>query len=318
MHEDGVFLGQLHQRGVDLKGLEKIVALGGIVVAHRNPGIRHDAIRARDSLLRIVAQHHILAVLQPGAQFRIGGQFLGAGDIELEAELDRRMRPAGEHIVAVAAPADRSACDGAFMFLIGQNIRHHLAGMGPFGQAVDHRDGGIERQFLDHLMVQQADHDGINIARDHPRRVGHGFLARQLHLIAGQHQGGAAQLPRRHVERDAGAGGLLVKDHRQHLAVQRPVRIGHALGQAAPARFALLGVVNQGAQGGAVMIGNIEKMPGLVAYGSVHWAAAFCDSSAVAAWCMNSMPSRTSDSERVRGGNSRTTLSPAGSTTRPA
>ena len=45
-------------------------------------------------------------------------------------------------------------------------------------------------------------------------------------------------MPRRHVEGNTGAGGLLVEDHRQHLAVQRLVGVGHALGPAAAAQLA--------------------------------------------------------------------------------
>ncbi len=201
-----------------------------------------------------------LRALGPMDHFRIGSKLARRRHAQGEAEPLGGMHPGGEHIVAVAAPGHGGALDGAAMFLEGHHIRHHLGGMAPFGQPVDDRNGGVGGQFLHHLVIQKADHDGIDIARDHPRRVGDGFLARQLHLVAGQHQGGAAQLAHRHIEGDAGAGGLLVEDHRQHAAGQRRVGIGDALGPSGARGLARLGVVDDAAQGGAVVIGQIEKM----------------------------------------------------------
>src|SRR6185503_13738750 len=149
------------------------------------------------------------------------------------------------------------------------------------------------------------------------RRVGDGFFPRQLHFIAGEHQHAAAQLPRRHVEGNAGAGGLLVEDHGQHLAFQRLVGIGHGLGPAGTRQLALARIRYDGFQRGAVMVRQVQKMPGLVPEGGVHWAAAFSASIWDAVLFNTSMPSRASASLKVRGGSIRTTLSPAGSTIRP-
>jgi hypothetical protein len=36
-------------------------------------------------------------------------------------------------------------------------------------------------------MVENADHDGIDVARQHPRRVGDGLAAAELHFRTRQH-----------------------------------------------------------------------------------------------------------------------------------
>ena len=41
----------------------------------------------------------------------------------------------------------------------------------------------LSRQLVHHLVIQQADHDGIDIARQHARGVGHGLPAAELHFL---------------------------------------------------------------------------------------------------------------------------------------
>ena len=76
-------------------------------------------------------------------------------------------------------------------------------------------------QFHQPVMRGGADHDGVDIARQHLGGVGDGLAAAELHLGAGQHDGLAAELAHADVEGDARAGRRLVEDHRQHLALER-------------------------------------------------------------------------------------------------
>ena len=55
------------------------------------------------------------------------------------------------------------------------------------------------------VVVEDADHDRVDIARQHPGGVGDGLAAAELHLAAGQHDRLAAELAHADVEGDAGA-----------------------------------------------------------------------------------------------------------------
>ncbi len=107
------------------------------------------------------------------------------------------------------------------MLFESEDVRHHLAGMGLLGQAVDDRNRRVARQFLHVGMVENADHDRVDIARKNARGVGEGFAAAQLHLGARKHDRFAAELAHRQIERDARARRGTIEDHRQRLARQR-------------------------------------------------------------------------------------------------
>ena len=53
------------------------------------------------------------------------------------------------------------------------------------------------------LMIEDADHDGINVTRQHTRGVGERLAASQLHFLRGQQDRFAAKLPHGNIERDA-------------------------------------------------------------------------------------------------------------------
>ena len=72
-------------------------------------------------------------------------------------------------------------------------------------------------------MIGRADHDRIDIARQNLGRVANRLGAAELHLGARQEQRLAAELAHADIEGDAGAGGGLFEDHRQHLAGERLV-----------------------------------------------------------------------------------------------
>ncbi len=108
-------------------------------------------------------------------------------DIELELETLGGMRPGRQHVVVVAGPGHRPALDRAAMLFVGHEVGHHLARVRAPCQAVDDGHRRIFRQLQQGLVIEDADHDGVDIARQHARRVGDGLAAAELHLGAGQH-----------------------------------------------------------------------------------------------------------------------------------
>ena len=90
------------------------------------------------------------------------------------------MNPAGRDIVAVAAPGHDLAGDRPLLFLQGHHVGHDLAGVRGVGQPVDHRHGGVARQIVEFARLVGADHDRVDIARQHARGVGHGLAAAEL------------------------------------------------------------------------------------------------------------------------------------------
>src|SRR5215470_277226 len=203
--------------------------------------------------------------------------------------------------------------------------------MGAPRQPVDHWNSGVARELRQHLVIKRADHDGIDIARQHARRIGDGLAATELHLLASQHRGLATELAHRHVERNPRASRRLVEDHCQHLA-------GNFLvGLAAPAPFHGATVLDDGAKVTRPNIDQIEKMARLGVHESTLAAfpptlpspasgggfrrgagerteGAFsrcARSMRAAARSIRSNASAISGSSMISGGSSRTTLSPA-------
>src|SRR3546814_9716525 len=105
-----------------------------------------------------------------------------------------------------------------------------LAGVRVVGQAVYHRHGGVSGQVDDLLVIVGADHDRIDKARENPGGVGDGLPAPKLGGARLHHYGAAAKLTHRHVERNAGAGRVLLEDHRPRVPRKGCVRVGRALG----------------------------------------------------------------------------------------
>jgi hypothetical protein len=112
------------------------------------------------------------------------------------------------------------------MLLIGHDIRHHLAGMREPRQAVDDRHGRILRELHQRVMIEDADHDDVDEARQHACGVGDGLAATELHFGAGEHHDFAAELAHADLERHAGARRGLFEDHRQRLVLERTIGLG--------------------------------------------------------------------------------------------
>ena len=117
-------------------------------------------------------------------------------------------------------------------------------------------------QRLDLGVIVGADHDGIDHPAQHAGGVGDALAPADLHPARFHDDGAAAQLTHRHVEGNARAGRVLLEDHRQHMAGQRRIGIGLALGPTDARDLTRLRVGKDRPQRVASRIGQIEKMPG--------------------------------------------------------
>ena len=109
------------------------------------------------------------------------------------------------------------------MLADGHQVRQNLAGMAEVGQTVDDRDRAVLRQVLDLLLCIGADHDAVQIAGQNARGILHRLAAADLQVTVGQEQRLTAELIHAGFEGDAGAGGGLLEDHAEALALQMAV-----------------------------------------------------------------------------------------------
>ena len=181
VHEQRVGLGAGHQLFVDPIGGEFVVALLALLHAHRNPGVGHHQVGILDRVLRRCGEHHLAALLtHPLQQATARPERARPGQAQAEAETDGRLHPRPGDIVGIAAPGDRAAGDAAAVLLVGHHVGHQLARMRLVGQAVDHRDGRVLREFRQFLRIVGPDHDRIDVAGEHARRVRHALAAAHL------------------------------------------------------------------------------------------------------------------------------------------
>ena len=232
VQEDGVRPRPRHQAFVHPVGREQIVAALFLAVVHRNPDVGNDRIRIAHGGNGIVMDAHPRAVrLRPGERFRRRAALRRAADGEIEIETRRGMDPARRDIVAVAAPGDALAGNGAALLLEGHHVRHQLAGVRAVRQPVDDRHFGIFGKLGQLVVIVGADHDRIDIARQHPRRVRPALAALDLAVLAGEHDDMPAQLAHRDLEGDARAGRGLLEDHGEHPAFERTRRVARLEGE---------------------------------------------------------------------------------------
>src|SRR6516165_9849192 len=170
------------------------------------------------------------------------------------------------------------------------------------------------RQLIQLSRLFGADHDRVDIARQHARRVGHGFASPELSVGAVEKDRVAAEMTHRHLERHAGPRRRFLEDHRQGLAGERPV---------APAVLVSEAKTEDASQCRAVELIEIEKMPrrsgrrALPAdYRRFAREAPHVGHSA-ATLRMTPSASSTSRSPTISGGRMRSTFSPAVRHNRP-
>ena len=106
--------------------------------------------------------------------------------------------------------------------------------MQQIGQPVDHGHVGVLRELLDVLVREGADHDAVDVARQHARRVGDRLAAAELHVARREEQRVSAELERADLERDARSRARLHEDHGERLSGERLLVVlpgAHPLGE---------------------------------------------------------------------------------------
>src|SRR5258708_6258226 len=191
------------------------------------------------------------------------------------------------------------------MVLEGPQVRHDLAGVRAPRQPVDDGHGGMRRKLQQCIMVEDADHDRIDVTRQHARGIGDGLAAAELHFRTRQHDGLAAELTHADVERHPRSGRWPLENHRQCLAFERLVDLMRLL-------LRLHGDAGRQhvAQFLRRQLADIQE----VTKGLAHHPAAFLGlstDSATQARSRRCTDSSISDSETIKGARKRTTLSPA-------
>ena len=258
MHHDGVGGRPLQQLRVHLVGREQIVPAAHLPLAfvgHGDPGVGHHAARAGDRCMRVRRQLYPRArAPRPIHELGRRGEFGRGRDAQGEVEPRGGLNETLRDIVAVAGPGDHLARDGAAMLLEGHHVGHQLAGMRHIGEAIDHRHGRVFGQLAQLCHAVGAQHDRIDIARQHARRVGDTLATAKLHLLAREDDGVAAELADADLERHARAGGGLFEDQRDGFAGERLALDPAALGQHAK--------IDHAAQRGGVVVHQFQEVPG--------------------------------------------------------
>src|SRR5499433_2706699 len=213
------------------------------------------------------------------------------------------MHPRGKNVVGVTGPGHGLAANGSAVLLERHHIGEHLAWMRATCETVDDRHGRVPRELGQHVMIERAHHDDVDVAREDPRRVGDGLPSPELHLLAGQQDGRAPELAHGDVEGYARAGRRLVEDHGKRAPLERARA-------AIAARFHGAARLDHPTQ---LLRGDVDEIEEVAAF---HLAAPrFCSVSCALAMRAQArsrrlIASATSSSLMMSGGSSRTTLSP--------
>ena len=214
-------MGNAHQLFVYLVAGKNLAAFGGFaLLAHAGPNVGVNGVGIGCGGKDIVGELELVAILLGKCKHGgVGLVALGGGDGDLHAGLEAADDEGVGHVVAIADVA-HVHIQAALVLPHRLQIRQHLAGMAEVGQAVDDRDGAVLGQVFHFLLGKGADHDAVQIAAQNAGGVFHGFAAADLQVVGRKEHAHAAQLVDAGLEGNTGAGGGLLEDHAQGLALQ--------------------------------------------------------------------------------------------------
>ena len=227
VHHEDTLVGRLDQTLVELVGPEDQRALLDLgLLAHARPDVGIQDVGARRSRRRIGADLD----RAPGLR----GDLLGARD-DLRDRLEphrgrdthrhRRLR-AGEqqrvrNVVPFTDVREDAPGDAAEVLVDRQQVGERLARVLEVRQRVHHGDRRRVRERLEPLLLERAEHDRIDVAREHAARVLDRLPAAELQVAGRQRDRVPAELRDPHLERHAGPGRGLLEDQRHRATRER-------------------------------------------------------------------------------------------------
>ena len=245
--------------GVDLIGGHEAHALGELgFLAHGRPDVRVDRIGAADGVHGIVGDADGRAgfggeLLGELHDLGVGLEFGGCGVDVVHAE-----DGGGDHegVLDVVAPlsavGERKALELAEVLLHGHEVGEHLGGVLAVGEPVPHGYSGVLSELLDVLLLEAAELDAVEHGAQDLGGVEDGLLLAELDVSLAQVLGVGAQVDAGGGEGGAGAGGGLLEEKCDVLALKVAMRditlleVLEVLGEADEPHQLVLGVVPGG------------------------------------------------------------------------
>jgi len=172
--------------------------------------------------------------LRPVEHRAVRLEALRAGEPQLEAKHLGRLDPAVRHVVPVAHPRDPLALPAAQRLAHREQVRQDLTRVRQVGEPVDHGDRRMTGELQHFVVVEGADHDTVDVARQHAGGVRDRLTPAQLDVAGREKQRLAAQLVGTHLERHPRASARLGEDHGERLPRERRLAVRpllHALRQ---------------------------------------------------------------------------------------
>ena len=247
--------------GVDLERGHQADALGELgLLAHGRPDVGVDGVGAADGVHGVVGDADGRAglggeLLREGDDLGVGLELLGGGVDVVHTE-----DGGGDHqgvldvVATLAAVGEREALEPAEVLLDGHEVGEHLRGVLAVSEAVPDGHAGVLGELLDVLLLEAAELDGVEHGAEHLGGVEDRLLLAQLDVALAQVLGVGAQVDAGGGEGCAGAGGGLLEEQRDVLALEVAVRdvllleVLEVLGEADEPHELVPGVVPRGEQ----------------------------------------------------------------------
>ena len=181
----------VHHEAGERLGAQLLLGL----LAHRGPDVGGDDVGARSRPRAASGSRGSSRARATREQLRARLVALRAREAQLEAE---HRPPPRSSCCAMLLPSPIQATvrppSVAELLVHRQQVGQDLAGMVVVGEAVDDRHRGEPRQLLDVGVVEGADHDAVDVAREHARGVADRLAAAELDVARRQEEGVPAEL----------------------------------------------------------------------------------------------------------------------------
>ena len=186
---------------VDLVGLKHLFAFFRLAfLSHGRPDVGVEDVGVLRHFENVGGAGEPAALVCPFHDVGVGLVACGAGDGDFHAELDAAHDEGVGHIVAVADVAEFAPLDVALILADGHEVGEHLAGVAIVREPVDDGDGAELGEGFHFPLIEGADHDAVEVAREHAGGVLDDLSPADLQVAGGEEEGCAAEVEHAHLE----------------------------------------------------------------------------------------------------------------------